>query len=100
MLALSKLHRSAAPFPPAGQPFPLTKALIGQKLQLVRIAAGAKLRRRLTELGLTPGVELDVLQDRRGPLLLSVRNTRLAIGRGVAQSIMVRIIGEGGHTHA
>ncbi len=95
MLAFLKLNRGAAPFPPANQPFPLTKALIGQKVQLVRITASAKLRRRLTELGLTPGVELDILQDRRGPLLLNVRNTRLAIGRGVAQSIMVQLIGQG-----
>jgi len=92
VISFPKIRRSAAPHPPT-EPLPLTMAAAGQTLQLVRIAAEAGLRRRLTEMGLTPGVEFALLQDRGGPLLLNVRNTRLAIGRGAAQKIIVQAAG-------
>ena len=62
---------------------------IGQPVKLVRITAGRQLSRRLTELGLTPGVNFQVMQDHGGPLLLAVRDTRLALGRGMASKILV-----------
>lgn len=58
-------------------------------VKLVKINAGRKLTHRLTELGLTPGVCIEVMQDHGGPLLLAVRNTRLALGRGMASKILV-----------
>ena len=63
----------------------------GQPVRLVRIAAGRKLVHRLTELGLTPGVVFEVLHDHGGPLLLAVRNSRLALGRGMASKILVEV---------
>ena len=78
---------------------PLSMVGTGQKVRLVEISAGTKLRRRLTELGLTPGVELQVMQDQGGPLLLSVYNSRLAVGRGMAHKIMVEPITEQPHTN-
>jgi len=78
---------------------PLSMVGTGQKVRLVEISAGTKLRRRLTELGLTPGVELQVMQDQGGPLLLSIYNSRLAVGRGMAHKIMVELITEQPHTN-
>lgn len=69
--------------------FPLTMAGQGQALRLTRITAERKLAHRLTELGLTPGVKFEVLHDHGGPLLLAVRDSRLAIGRGMASQILV-----------
>ncbi|MFC1976308.1 ferrous iron transport protein A [Chloroflexota bacterium] len=69
---------------------PLTMVKPGQRVKLVDIAAGRRLRHRLTELGLTPGVELKVMQDEGGPLLLAVHDTRLALGRGMAHKIIVQ----------
>ncbi len=68
---------------------PLTMISPGQTVKLIEISTGRKLKHRLTELGLTPGVELQVMQDQGGPLLLSVYNSRLALGRGMAHKIMV-----------
>lgn len=70
---------------------PLSMAAPGERLMLVEIMAGKGLRHRLTELGLTPGVEFQVLQSEGGPLLLAIHNSRLAIGRGMAQKILVKI---------
>ena len=78
---------------------PLSMVGTGQKVRLVEITAGTRLRRRLTELGLTPGVELQVMQDQGGPLLLSVYNSRLAVGRGMAHKIMVAPVVEQPHTN-
>ncbi len=69
---------------------PLSLVVPGQRVKLVEITAGHKLRHRLTELGLTSGVELEVVQDEGGPLLLAVHDTRLALGRGMAHKIMVQ----------
>ncbi len=69
---------------------PLSTIAPGQRVKLVTITTGSKLRHRLTELGLTPGVELQVMQAYGGPLLVSVYNSRLALGLGMAQSILVK----------
>lgn len=68
---------------------PLTKAEIGVPLQLVNLKGGRGVQRRLTELGLTPGVRLRVLQDCGGPLLVAIRSSRIALGRGMASKITV-----------
>ena len=68
---------------------PLAMVGTGQVVKLVRVAAGRILARRLAELGLTPGVQLEILQDQGGPLLLAVRDSRLALGRGMAHKIIV-----------
>jgi Fe2+ transport system protein FeoA len=71
---------------------PLTMVAPGESVKLVRIAAGHRLRRRLTELGLIPGVELKIMQAEGGPLLLAVKDTRLALGRGMAHKIFVEAV--------
>jgi len=74
---------------PSDHPFALTQAAIGQPVRLVRIDGGKKLTRRLIELGLTPGVRLRVLQDSGGPVILAVRDSRIALGRGMAEKLVV-----------
>lgn len=72
--------------------FPLSRAVIGQVLRLVSIDAGKRLTHRLTELGLTPGVELMLVHNSGGPLLLSVRDSRVALGRGMANKLRVAAV--------
>lgn len=71
---------------------PLTQAPIGRLLKLERIDGGHKFRRRLVELGLTPGINLRVLQDSGGPMILAVRDSRLALGRGMAEKLSVVLL--------
>lgn len=71
--------------------FPLAMTPAGEKVRLESIHGGEKLTRRLTALGLTPGVELSIVQDCGGPLLISVRDSRIALGRGTAQQLMVSL---------
>lgn len=46
---------------------------------------------RLTELGLTPGVELRVVQETGGPMLVSVRGSRVALGRELTDKMWVEV---------
>lgn len=46
---------------------------------------------RLASLGFTPGVRISITQNYgRGPLIVTVRGTRVALGRGEAAKIHVR----------
>lgn len=50
---------------------------------------------RLASLGFTPGATVNMTQNYgRGPLIVTVRGTRVALGRGEAANIMVRRISE------
>ncbi len=71
--------------------FPLAMARIGEEVRLESIRGGAKIVHRLSAMGLTPGVSLSIVQDSGGPLLLSVMDSRIALGRGMAQKVMVSI---------
>jgi Fe2+ transport system protein FeoA len=48
---------------------------------------------RLLEMGLTPGAEVRVVQDAGGPMLLSVRGSRVALGRDLAEKLWVELPG-------
>jgi Fe2+ transport system protein FeoA len=70
---------------------PLSFMSTGQTAVLSEICAGQAVRQRLTALGLIAGMTVRVIQnDSAGPLILAVAHvSRLAIGRGMAQQIMV-----------
>jgi len=50
-------------------------------------------RKRLMDMGLTPGTRITVVRSApfHGPLEVSVRGSRLALGRGMAERIFVEI---------
>lgn len=62
-----------------------------QNVRLVEIRGGKRLRKRLADLGLTPGATLRVVQAHgSGPMIVAVRqDTRMAIGRGIAHKLIV-----------
>jgi Fe2+ transport system protein FeoA len=68
---------------------PLTKAEIGVPYRLEQLRGGRAVQRRLAELGLTPGVTVRVLQNCGGPLLVAIRSSRIALGKGMATKISV-----------
>ncbi|MGB9672717.1 MAG: FeoA family protein [Anaerolineales bacterium] len=62
-----------------------------ERVVMVGMRGGKGLIGRLTALGFTPGVELTMVQNyHHGPLIVSVRDTRVALGRGEASHILVR----------
>ena len=70
---------------------PLVMANSGKLLTVIGINAGRGLQRRLTDMGLTPGVQIRVMNGQyAGPVLIDLRGSRLGLGRGVAQKILVK----------
>ena len=69
---------------------PLSMVSSGERVQVVSIRAGWGLQRRLADMGLTPGVQVRVINSQRpGPVVLDIRGSRLALGHGVAHKVMV-----------
>ncbi len=78
---------------------PLSFAPVGQILRLVGIRGGLCVHNRLIALGLTPGVELKIVcKNPGGPVILAVKDSRLAIGRGLLHHIEVEPVGRGSST--
>ncbi len=62
----------------------------GERATFLGIHDGRSFWARLISLGFTPGVEVQMMQNhRRGPLLVAVRGTFVALGRGEAASVLV-----------
>jgi Fe2+ transport system protein FeoA len=69
----------------------LARLAAGEKGTIVAVKVGWGMQRRLADLGLTPGTEIKVVNTGRpGPAVLEVRGSRLALGQGVAEKIIVR----------
>ncbi|MFH2002735.1 MAG: FeoA family protein [Planctomycetota bacterium] len=70
---------------------PLSMAGTGQKVRILAIHAGRGLKARLAEMGLTPGVEIEVVSNGfHGPFIVAVKESRLMLGHGMAHKIEVR----------
>ena len=92
--AIHQRAEGERPLPP-GAPsnvVPLTSLLDGQKGVILFIGGGRGASQRLADLGLTPRTEITVVKSAlfHGPLMVSVRGTTLAIGRGIAARVFVR----------
>ena len=69
---------------------PLTMVSEGGRAVLRSIEGGRQLRGRLAALGLLPGSELEVVQNSgHGPFVVAVKGSRVVIGRGMADRIVV-----------
>ena len=69
---------------------PLSLLSPNQKASVVSVSGGRGLVKRLNDMGFGPGAEVVVLnRAMSGPLMVMVRGTRVAIGRGLATKIMV-----------
>jgi len=84
---------------------PLTALTPGEVGTVETVIGGRGFVSRLAALGFTPGARVMMVQNfGRGPLIVLVRGTRLALGRGEAAKIKVKISvnpkedhGQGGH---
>lgn len=70
---------------------PLSSVPEGKEVILVAIKGGRCLRARLTDMGLNEGTRLKVLYSHGfGPCIILVNDTRLILGYGMAQKILVK----------
>jgi ferrous iron transport protein A len=63
---------------------------IGAQATVQCVDVGSPIRSRLATLGFTPGTRLTVLQNfGHGPLIVGIRDTRIALGRQEAGKVSV-----------
>jgi len=76
----------------AGEMIPLAIAPEGRTLRIVFIRGGKGVMRRLADLGLIPGATVRVIHSMDGgPILLEVKGSRIALGRGICMKILVKV---------
>ena len=76
------------------QKIPLAAVFSGERARIISIDGGRGIREHLINMGLDVGSEIKVVKHGApGPFLVSVKETRLAIGQGMAQRIMVSVEG-------
>jgi ferrous iron transport protein B len=67
----------------------------GKKAVICKLRGGHAVLSRLAALGFTPGADVVVLRNsERGPLLVSLRGSRVALGRGEAAHVIVSTAGK------
>jgi len=72
---------------------PLVRAKQGERLKIKEFTGGANARMRLLTMGLRIGDEIDVITNiDQGQLAVAVDRKRFALGRGLAQKILVEPI--------
>ena len=60
----------------------------GNRVKIIGVDCGQNFGRRLCELGLFDGTELEVIKnDKFGPLIIKIFDSRIALGRGQASKI-------------
>jgi len=70
---------------------PLALMKPGQEGVIVHVEGGFGVVRRLAELGLVPGARVRVESSYWGPVVVWVSGFRIAIGRGLARKVWVKV---------
>ena len=73
---------------------PLSLVRVGQRVKILYVAGGYSMRCRLAQMGIYPGVVVSVeMKYTPGPIVLRKDSLRVGIGAGMANRIMVQVIG-------
>ena len=63
----------------------------GKNARVTSINGGRGLAQRAASMGIIPGTELEIIRaGRGGPVLVRVHQSRIVLGRGMAQRILVK----------
>ena len=72
---------------------PLSQLEIGKTAKVKRLVGGFGLQRKTLSLGIRVGKSIKVISSQpfRGPTIVEVDSMRIAIGRGIANKIIVSV---------
>lgn len=70
---------------------PIVFAPQGENLRVIRVLADEKTKKHLESLGITIGSQLTVLSVSGGSIIVMVRDSRLALDKGIATKILVAL---------
>ena len=72
-------------------PTTLDKIYENSKAKVIDIRGGQGIRQRLSQMGIHPGDMITILRygALRGPILIEIHGSQVALGRGIASKIIV-----------
>ena len=68
---------------------PLSMAGIGESNTIKKVGGKEETRLFLERLGFTPGANVRVVSENRGNLIVNIKESRVAIGRDMANKILI-----------
>jgi ferrous iron transport protein A len=68
---------------------PLTFARTGEENAVLRVGGNRETRRFLENIGFVPGARVSVVEETGGDVIVSVKESRVALSRRMAVNIMV-----------
>ncbi len=68
---------------------PLTMARSGERNTIKRITGQDEVRRHLATLGFVVGEDVTVITEIGGNMILNIKDSRIALNKGMAQRILV-----------
>ncbi len=68
--------------------FPLAIASIGEKLRIVKLKGSEGTVRRLMGMGLVPGIEVKIISNSGGSVIVEIGDNSIGLGAGMAQKIL------------
>ena len=72
----------------------LSEGKVGARYRVERMHLAIQTERRLEALGLTGGASIEMMNRKRhGAVIIKLRGTRFAIGKGIAQNIEIEEAG-------
>lgn len=79
---------------PDGRGVPLTTLLPGERAKIIALGHGKGRQHHFRTMGLMEGkiVKVIAAQPARGPFVIDVEGTQIAIGRGMARHILIQKI--------
>lgn len=69
---------------------PLNAIGIGKYAEVNNLDGGEVMCKKLMEMGMNKGAVIQIIRNDAGPLIIKLGETRFALGRGMAQKVMVR----------
>ena len=61
----------------------------GETGRVVNVLGGKAITHRLHELGIIPGSRVKMIRNSPGPVIVSVKGSKIALGRGVAMKVIL-----------
>ena len=77
------------------QLFPLSTTQIGDRNAIAQILSGKNMERRLSQMGLTLGSEVQVIsKTTSGSVIICIQDEQIGLGAGMANRVMVTLVAE------
>lgn len=70
---------------------PLVMLGVGIEAVVVKSFVRSEMKKRFEEIGLIPGTKVKILTEISGDIILLVKDTRLALNKGTAQKMIVKV---------